>query len=84
MRREFPGRCAHREQAMGGHREKMAIRKPRRGAAEAKPAGICILDFPASRTMSKYVSVVEATQPVVFRYGGRLTQCAWERAVPGS
>lgn len=80
MRRELPGRCTHREQPW----EDTGRRWPRRGAAEARPADICILDFPASRTMSKYVSVVEATQPVVFHYGGRLTQCVWERAVPGS
>ena len=43
---ETPGMCEHREKAMSGHGEKVAICKPRREAlGETKPADTLIFDF---------------------------------------
>ena len=68
-------RCSYKERkrhqgyTVRGNREKVAVCKPRREASEeTNPADTLNLDS-ASRTMRKWISVVQATQSMIMCYG---------------
>ena len=48
---------------------KMVIRKPRIRASNETKVATLDLRLPASRTERKWISIVQATQPVIFCYG---------------
>lgn len=70
VHQEKPGMCMHRGKNMWGHSKKTSICKPKREAPEKKTCQHLDPGLPASRTMGKYVSIVEGSQSVEFCYSG--------------